>query len=201
MKLDDSEVESNSNTKPNEMEKQVEKQIEKKQLEKKERKKNLIKIGWLRIDISQAKNLASFDSNGTSDPYCKINILTNEADKANKDNIKRIRVDKTSVIKKALNPLWDENFFSVVDEHFESLEIEMFDQDMIGSHDFMGRVIIKPNLEENSFTVDDWFDLAASPNHKSKKPPTGKLKLGVFYKEAKEFHSCLLFSFFLSIFL
>ena len=111
--------------------------------------------------VVSAKDLASKDMNGLSDPYVKVELLP--------DPCKASQV-KTSVIKKCLNPTWDETivYEGVLDEDMKAktLRLQVFDKDPIGC-DFIGEtrttlsclptdrllsynVVLKPPLKEVS---------------------------------------------------
>lgn len=81
------------------------------------------------VTIKKATGLASFDSNGFSDPFVIFKINGKE-------------VGKTKIIKKTLNPEWNESFklnLHVNDE----LEFRLNDYDHLSFDDFMGTSILK----------------------------------------------------------
>lgn len=75
--------------------------------------------------VKSARNLKAADSNGKSDPYCKIWING--------------YYSKTEIIKKTLNPVWEHTISVPVDPavHEVRLQIEVWDWDRIGGHDFL----------------------------------------------------------------
>ena len=90
-------------------------------------------MGRLKLEVVSASSLKKADTFGKSDPYCVI--LSNGA-----------IVGKTSVIKKTLDPEWNEGFEITLKEDdngdvaiaSENIRFEIFDKDLIGSHDFLG---------------------------------------------------------------
>jgi len=90
----------------------------------------------IKLYIREGKDLGAFDVNGKSDPYCVVRIL---------DGIER----KTTVHKKTLNPKFFQKMIEINDtpkqkiaERPVAIVIEMFDKDLVGKDDFMGRVTI-----------------------------------------------------------
>lgn len=86
------------------------------------------------IKIKQARNLLAADSGGTSDPYVRIHIG---------DDIKGGL--KTKHVSKTLNPVWNETFRLSVRgvQRPEKITIEVFDKDMIGKDDSLGKFCIQ----------------------------------------------------------
>ena len=84
--------------------------------------------------------MAVKDSNGLSDPYCELYVLDDklQVDKKTKQ--------KTKVIKKNLNPKWNETFTFQVPVTSKGIMIDMFDEDLIGSDEFMGTVTVLPGM-------------------------------------------------------
>ncbi len=91
------------------------------------------------------RNLASKDSNGLSDPYCEIYVLDEKSQPIKKSK------QKTKVIKKSLNPTWDESFSISTTSGNSGILIEMYDQDAVGTDEFMGRIIV-PTTKFSIFT-------------------------------------------------
>ena len=86
---------------------------------------------------------------GKCDPYLKLRIHETEY--------------KTQVIKRTLAPTWNETFnFSVESEDADTLVVECYDYDMIGTHDFIGGVQISPK-KLNSKT-SEWYKLEHPEN-------------------------------------
>ena len=85
----------------------------------------------LRLTVLRARNLLAADRGGTSDPYVRIHV--GEAVKECK---------KTKVVKKTLNPEFDEDFDIRLSgaQRRSLLTLECFDYDMIGSDDSLGKV-------------------------------------------------------------
>uniref|UniRef100_A0A7S4L6M3 C2 domain-containing protein n=1 Tax=Paramoeba aestuarina TaxID=180227 RepID=A0A7S4L6M3_9EUKA len=89
-------------------------------LEEKDSKKML-------VSVKRATNLDSKDANGKSDPYCVLHY--------------RGKKHKTKVIKKNLNPTWDQDF-ELNDCDGSFLHVEVYDWDLVGKDDFIGEAYI-----------------------------------------------------------
>ena len=87
----------------------------------------------LEVTVVRAKNVLAADRGGTSDPYVRLHLG---------DKIKQAQ--KTKVIKKTLNPVWNETFEFLINvsRRQENLTIECFDYDIVGSNDSLGKVVI-----------------------------------------------------------
>jgi len=111
------------------------------------------KGGKLTLQLLNGQNLAAKDSNGFSDPYCEFCLLDGKGNKI-------VQSKKTSkVIKKSLNPEWNEMFQFVVDQNVAAIEVTCWDEDLIGSHDFLGMFKMSAadmvnKKGENTFTLE-----------------------------------------------
>ncbi|KAG2375070.1 hypothetical protein C9374_010074 [Naegleria lovaniensis] len=106
----------------------------------------------LTLRVESASNLVSADLNGYSDPFVDVSI--------NGGYEKR-----TSIIKKNLNPVWNETFeyhylLYMMNSPYQSFTIgfEVYDWDRITSNDFLGRASLEINAANIEFgklyTVD-----------------------------------------------
>lgn len=83
-------------------------------------------MGNLRIDILDGTELPSADRNGKSDPYCKFELNGQD-------------VFKTKIIKKTLNPTWNEFFeIPVPSRTGAKLKCTVYDYDFADSPDLLG---------------------------------------------------------------
>ncbi|KAG6005516.1 hypothetical protein E4U54_000324 [Claviceps lovelessii] len=90
-------------------------------------------MGNLRVDVLNGVDLPSADRNGKSDPYCKFELNGQE-------------VFKTKVIKKTLNPVWNEFFeVPVPSRTAAKFNVNVYDYDFADKPDFLGAATI--NLE------------------------------------------------------
>jgi len=117
----------------------------------------------LKLDVLEAKDLKIMDISGSSDPYCIISM----------DNLEK----KTRTIKCNLNPVFDEHFeFPIKQLETAELQIQLFDEDRIGKHEFMGAVTVKIFLLDKHAKIQNWYKLEPLKNkHKVK----GELLLGL----------------------
>lgn len=104
--------------------------------------------GTATIQVIEAKNLASRDANGFSDPFVVVRLGKKE--------------QRTKTIKKNLNPAWNESFnFNIKEKSNKNkryVEVTVWDWDMVGMNDFMGQIIIDLwNLPDGM--VDAWYPL------------------------------------------
>eukprot|EP01117_Protostelium_nocturnum_P007206 TRINITY_DN2579_c0_g3_i1.p1 TRINITY_DN2579_c0_g3~~TRINITY_DN2579_c0_g3_i1.p1 ORF type:complete len:1547 (-),score=508.88 TRINITY_DN2579_c0_g3_i1:59-4699(-) len=102
-------------------------------------------LGTLFLKVVEAENLAAKDMNGFSDPYVIMTINTQRA--------------KTKTKKKTLSPVWNENFEFSIPSPNDSLQIEIYDRDLISSSDFISRLTIPVTDMINSASIDKWYDL------------------------------------------
>jgi serine/threonine protein kinase len=99
----------------------------------------------LKVKIHSGRDLAVKDMNGFSDPYILLFYVGNRY--------------KTKIIKKSLNPVWEEEFLFPFKEN-TPLYIQCWDYDFIGSDDFMGEIIITAKqISSFPYSMKDWFVL------------------------------------------
>ncbi|XP_026877956.2 rasGAP-activating-like protein 1 isoform X2 [Electrophorus electricus] len=104
---------------------------------------------WLQCRVIEARDLAPRDITGTSDPFTRIlyNNLSAE----------------TSIIKKTRFPHWDETLELCLDEAGESelgsVTLEVWDWDMVGKNDFLGKVEIPMSCLYRTPLLQGWFRL------------------------------------------
>lgn len=100
------------------------------------------------VKIMEGEDLKACDPNGYSDPYV---VLCDEYQK---------RLHRTRVINRNLNPRWDEAFDITVDGPL-NLIATIWDYDMIGDHDFVGRTSLKldPVHFGDYLPREFWLDL------------------------------------------
>ncbi|XP_051759110.1 rasGAP-activating-like protein 1 isoform X21 [Ctenopharyngodon idella] len=103
----------------------------------------------LHCHVIEARDLAPRDISGTSDPFTRIiyNNLSAE----------------TSIIKKTRFPHWDETLELCLDEGGDdeggSVTVEVWDWDMVGKNDFLGKVEIPLSCLHRSPLLQGWFRL------------------------------------------
>ncbi|XP_054722062.1 E3 ubiquitin-protein ligase NEDD4-like [Uloborus diversus] len=86
----------------------------------------------LRLKIIAGHNLAKKDIFGASDPYVRVDLLTEDSDTV-------IDTFCTRTKKRTLNPVWDEEFvFQASTNH--RLKFEVFDENRLTRDDFLGLV-------------------------------------------------------------
>ncbi|KAI1845715.1 hypothetical protein JX265_008698 [Neoarthrinium moseri] len=100
------------------------------------------------IKIVEAEDLKACDPNGTSDPYV---VLGDEYQK---------RLAKTRTIMRSLNPKWDESVDITVRGPL-NVVATIWDYDMFGEHDFVGRTSLKldPLHFSDYLPREFWLDL------------------------------------------
>ncbi|KAM9744973.1 double C2-like domain-containing protein alpha [Menidia menidia] len=114
--------------------------------------------GGLRVGVRRCAHLAAMDVNGFSDPYVKIYL---------KPDVQKKSKHKTAVIKKTLNPEFNEEFFyqiSVSDLAQKSLEVTVWDYDLGRSNDFIGGVCL--SRRSHGDALRHWTDCLKSPGRR-----------------------------------
>lgn len=99
------------------------------------------KIGVLSVRVVAAYNLVNMDSGylgDVSDPYVTVR-LRSQGD--------RLKPKRTQTIYNDLNPVWNTSpFLFELTEEDDELLLEVFDEDMLTSDDFLGRMTIPLQL-------------------------------------------------------
>ncbi|XP_059893106.1 double C2-like domain-containing protein beta [Gadus macrocephalus] len=106
--------------------------------------------GGLSVGVKRCAHLAAMDVNGFSDPYVKTYL---------KPDLQKKSKHKTSVIKKTLNPEFNEEFFyeiSFSDLTSKTLEVTVWDYDLGKSNDFIGGVSLGCHSQGDS--LQHWVD-------------------------------------------
>ncbi|KAL9647314.1 hypothetical protein ABK040_011681 [Willaertia magna] len=110
----------------------------------------LIRGDTIKLKLIKATNLIAADRNGLSDPYVIVRTERKEISNFFKP---------TSVIKKTLNPIWNETFIYYIYEKHEKYEffLEVMDKDLIFD-DFLGSAVVNVvdivTEANKEFTVD-----------------------------------------------
>ncbi|MEQ2248208.1 hypothetical protein ILYODFUR_017010 [Ilyodon furcidens] len=106
--------------------------------------------GGLCVGVKRCAHLAAMDVNGFSDPYVKIYL---------KPDIQKKSKHKTAVMKKTLNPEFNEEFFyeiSLSELSKKTLEVTVWDHDLGRSNDFIGGVCFSCRSQGDA--LRHWMD-------------------------------------------
>ena len=106
----------------------------------------------LNIKIFEARGLIASDMNmmgkmTSSDPFC---IMTLSVDQTRRT---------TRVISSSLNPVWGQEFDIGVKTPTQNLEISVYDHDVTGKDEFLGKVEIPIDRVPNGSTIAGWMSL------------------------------------------
>ncbi|XP_077456370.1 RAS protein activator like 1 [Stigmatopora argus] len=109
----------------------------------------------LRCDVIEARDLAPRDLSGTSDPFARV--------------IYKHRSAETSIIKKTRFPHWEETLeldFKPEELNEEgTVVVEVWDWDMVGKNDFLGKVEIPSSCLRKTPLLESWFRLLPLGNN------------------------------------
>uniref|UniRef100_A0A3Q3GBD2 Double C2 domain alpha n=1 Tax=Labrus bergylta TaxID=56723 RepID=A0A3Q3GBD2_9LABR len=106
--------------------------------------------GGLCVGVKRCAHLAAMDVNGFSDPYVKTYL---------KPDVHKKSKHKTAVIKKTLNPEFNEEFFYEItfsELASKTLEVTVWDYDLGKSNDFIGGVSF--GCHSQGETLQHWID-------------------------------------------
>jgi Ca2+-dependent lipid-binding protein len=124
----------------------------------------------LRIHVKSAANLKKADMFGKSDPCCEI-YLNDE------------QMGATAVIKKTLNPVWEDEVFEVTlpigDVEGCELRIECWDWDVTGRGGFLGQVVFTGSELLGASGGDSAHELCKKEGKKKQKTVGGQLMLAM----------------------
>ncbi|XP_022919402.2 uncharacterized protein [Onthophagus taurus] len=109
--------------------------------------------GALHVLVKEAKSLTAIKANGTSDPFCKSYLLPDKG---------RSSKQKTSVIKKTVNPTWNHTFVyddvTLQELAERCLELTVWDHDRLASNEFLGGVRFSLGTGKHYGKTVDWMD-------------------------------------------
>uniref|UniRef100_A0A8C7YJM8 RAS protein activator like 1 n=1 Tax=Oryzias sinensis TaxID=183150 RepID=A0A8C7YJM8_9TELE len=110
----------------------------------------------LRCQVIEARDLAPRDISGTSDPFARV-IFNN-------------RSAETSIIKRTRFPHWGETLELELDSEGLSgqqgtVTVEVWDWDMVGKNDFLGKVEIPFSCLHKTSLLEGWFRLLPLGNN------------------------------------
>eukprot|EP01119_Soliformovum_irregulare_P021148 TRINITY_DN698_c0_g1_i1.p2 TRINITY_DN698_c0_g1~~TRINITY_DN698_c0_g1_i1.p2 ORF type:complete len:473 (-),score=155.45 TRINITY_DN698_c0_g1_i1:514-1932(-) len=124
------------------------------------------KLEQLHITVVEAKNLATMDRSGTSDPYVTLKNSFNK------------QHYKTKVQKKNLSPRWEQTFsFFLYGTAEGTVQLKVMDHDLFTRDELMGDVVLSLADYADGKEVEKWFVLGNEPQKKKKTPEKGELKL------------------------
>eukprot|EP01102_Stenamoeba_stenopodia_P007699 TRINITY_DN2170_c0_g8_i1.p1 TRINITY_DN2170_c0_g8~~TRINITY_DN2170_c0_g8_i1.p1 ORF type:complete len:683 (-),score=156.15 TRINITY_DN2170_c0_g8_i1:95-2143(-) len=104
-------------------------------------------MGTLTIWLHEAKNLLSADLNGKSDPYVVLKVSSGAC-------------AKSKVVKRDLNPKWNERIDLEINNNHEELLLELMDWDAVGSDDPLGRVKIRLSKLPLDKVTEAWYHVS-----------------------------------------
>ncbi|KAL3520719.1 hypothetical protein ACH5RR_018868 [Cinchona calisaya] len=135
-------------------------------------------VGILHVRVVRAMKLLKMDLLGLSDPYVKLSLSGD-----------RLPTKKTTIKKKTLSPVWNENFKLIVKEpHSQFLLIDVYDWDKVGAHDKLGMQVYPLKLLNPNETKELTLDLLKSTDitHTHNKKQRGQIVLELRYAPFKE---------------
>ncbi|XP_038675861.1 rasGAP-activating-like protein 1 [Scyliorhinus canicula] len=117
----------------------------------------------LRCQLIEARDLAPRDISGTSDPFARV-VFNN-------------KTTETATIKKTRFPHWNEVFEFELEDGLPtegmSITVEVWDWDMVGKNDFLGKVDFNLDALQKTQMAKGWFRLL--PFEKNEDDVGGKL--------------------------
>ncbi|KAJ3694743.1 hypothetical protein LUZ60_000120 [Juncus effusus] len=119
------------------------------------------------VQVIEARDLLAMDNNGLIDPYVKLQLGRQRA--------------KSKVVKKSLNPIWDEQFSFRVGDLKEELCIFVLDEDKYFADDFLGQIKVPLSRvldSENLSLGTQWYQLQPK-SKKSKIKTCGEICLNI----------------------
>ncbi|KFP21130.1 Ras GTPase-activating protein 4, partial [Egretta garzetta] len=115
----------------------------------------------LRCSVLEARDLARKDRNGASDPFVRLRYNG--------------KVQESTVVKKSCYPRWNETFeFELAEPTEEKLCVEVWDWDLVGRNDFLGKVVFSVQGLEAAGQEEGWFRLwpdKSKPREDEAAPP------------------------------
>jgi len=138
--------------------------------------------GVLYCTLIEGRNLAAMDGGVSSDPYCQVKASFNK------------QAFKTKVVKKTLNPKWDQQFSFYVSAPTGNILIKVWDKDTLFD-DKLGELTIPVEQLKNGEALDQWFTLEGEPKKKkgAHSSHKGEIHVKLHFpsakKEAKEVHA------------
>nr|XP_043607386.1 synaptotagmin-3-like isoform X2 [Erigeron canadensis] len=140
-------------------------------------------VGVLHVRVLRATKLMKMDILGLSDPYVKLKLSG-----------EMLPSKKTTIKKKTLNPVWNETFKLVVkDPEAQTLQVNVYDWDKVGSHDRLGMQVVPLKLLTPNETMELTLDLLKNTNimdpHKHQQ--RGQIMLEMTYSPFKDDHDLL----------
>ncbi|CAI9296131.1 unnamed protein product [Lactuca saligna] len=135
-------------------------------------------VGVVHVKVIRATKLMKMDILGLSDPYVKLKLSG-----------EMLPSKKTTIKKKTLNPVWNENFKLVVkDPQAQTLQVNVFDWDKVGSHDRLGMQVVPLKILQPNETKELTLDLLKNTNVTDplKKQQRGQIMLEVTYAPFRE---------------
>ncbi|KAM6315698.1 ras GTPase-activating protein 4-like [Podargus strigoides] len=119
--------------------------------------------------VLEARDLARKDRNGASDPFVRLRYNG--------------KVQESTVVKKSCYPRWNETFeFELAEPAAEKLCVEVWDWDLVGRNDFLGKVVFSIQGLEVAGQEEGWFRLwpdKSKPREDEHRGSLGSLQLQV----------------------
>lgn len=119
----------------------------------------------LLVRVVEARGLLAVHLNGSSDPFVKLQLGKRRA--------------KTTVVKKSLTPVWDEEFSFLVGDVAEELAVSVLNEDKYFTNDLLGKVKVPLSkvMETEDLSLGTaWYQLQPK-SKKSKKKERGMVLL------------------------
>ncbi|CAH1155023.1 unnamed protein product [Phaedon cochleariae] len=109
--------------------------------------------GALHVLVKEAKSLTPVKAHGTSDPFCKSYLLPDKG---------RNSKQKTPVVRKTVNPVWNYKFVyedvTLQELAERCLELTVWDHDRLASNEFLGGVRFSLGTGKHYGKSVDWMD-------------------------------------------
>jgi len=129
--------------------------------------------GSIKVVVVQAENLPSMDLLRAVDPYCIVFVT----DTKGESEINESGTLRTSVVRKSLNPVWNEEFVMVVKSTSAALTLSLYDKDNITKDDFVGCVYV-PLADLDPWNEhDEWYPVLNANLQKRMRDTRIRLKI------------------------